>query len=141
MCKFYSSPADFGAKVSRGLTQLIKRHPSPGWIRTDESNPQQSLEVLQLREENKKLQENLLQLSGLTNISDGLAHGDDVYNASYWYETEQPKINKAGNRWVKGEDGWAIAPLTWDEILRLMAGHLIGDAKIRNVVSALNGEL
>ncbi|MDQ8023858.1 MAG: DUF4062 domain-containing protein [Moraxellaceae bacterium] len=31
-CKFWSSPEDLGGKVSRGLVQLRKRHPSPGWI-------------------------------------------------------------------------------------------------------------
>jgi len=31
-CKFWNSPEDLGGKVSRGLVQLRKRHPSPGWI-------------------------------------------------------------------------------------------------------------
>jgi hypothetical protein len=35
LCKFYSSPADLGAKVSRSLTQFRKQHPRPGWIRAD----------------------------------------------------------------------------------------------------------
>src|SRR5690349_3885804 len=35
LCKFYSSPSDLGAKVSRSITQLRKQHPQPGWVRAD----------------------------------------------------------------------------------------------------------
>lgn len=31
-CKFWTSREDLGGKVSRGLVQLRKRNPSPGWI-------------------------------------------------------------------------------------------------------------
>jgi len=31
LCKYWNSPADLGAKVSRSITQLIKHHPTQGW--------------------------------------------------------------------------------------------------------------
>jgi hypothetical protein len=33
LCKYYSTPADLGAKVSRSITQLIKHQPTLGWVR------------------------------------------------------------------------------------------------------------
>jgi 8-oxo-dGTP pyrophosphatase MutT (NUDIX family) len=36
LCKYYANPADLGSKVSRSITQLIKRHPALGWIKANE---------------------------------------------------------------------------------------------------------
>jgi 8-oxo-dGTP pyrophosphatase MutT (NUDIX family) len=33
LCKYYTTPTDLGAKVSRSITQLIKHEPSVGWVR------------------------------------------------------------------------------------------------------------
>lgn len=35
LCKYYSTPTDLGAKVSRSLTQLIKHYPAVGWVRAN----------------------------------------------------------------------------------------------------------
>ena len=34
LCKYWNSPSDLGAKVSRGITQLMKHHQAPGWVMT-----------------------------------------------------------------------------------------------------------
>lgn len=36
LCKYWTDSGDLAGKVSRGLTQLIKRHPAPGWVKASE---------------------------------------------------------------------------------------------------------
>jgi hypothetical protein len=36
MCKYWTSPAELGSVMSRSLIQMIKSHPSVGWIRGDQ---------------------------------------------------------------------------------------------------------
>ena len=50
LCKTWSSPAELGAVVSRSLTQLIKRNPRSGWVRSDRlASSEASEEILRLR--------------------------------------------------------------------------------------------
>jgi hypothetical protein len=57
LCKFYNSPSDLGAKVSRSMTQLKKQFPAIGWIRANVVNDNNySKEILRLRDENEALQ-------------------------------------------------------------------------------------
>ncbi|OJF91013.1 hypothetical protein AX761_05970 [Rhizobium sp. 58] len=49
LCKMWDSPTDLGAKVSRSLTQLIKREPAIGWIRGDQGGGALRLELAEAK--------------------------------------------------------------------------------------------
>lgn len=62
LCKYWSSPTDLGAKVSRSITQLIKHQPASGWIRADRIPEDSSARILELLNQIKDLQEKLRQV-------------------------------------------------------------------------------
>lgn len=49
MCKFWNSSSDLGAKVSRGLVQLMRVQPAIGWVRKAELTSLGETEILQLK--------------------------------------------------------------------------------------------
>lgn len=117
LCKYWEGPADLAAKISRGLTQLIKHEPSAGWIRADETNAGQELEILRLRAENKELRDRIKSISRTDVDPTSLASGSDVYELGFVCSIQQQRINKAGNKyWVQGEDIWHRIEITWDQI-------------------------
>lgn len=117
LCKYWEGPADLAAKISRGLTQLIKHEPSPGWIRADETNAGQELELLRLRDENRALRERIKAISRIEVDPETLADGADIYELQFVCDTQQQRTNKLGNKyWVKGEDIWNHIEITWDQI-------------------------
>ena len=58
MVKYWNSPTNLSGQVVLSLNQLFKTHKRIGWIRADEkSSAEQNKELLRLREENEKLEE------------------------------------------------------------------------------------
>jgi len=64
LCKYWSNPQDLAAKISRSLTQLIRRQPAVGWIKADQISHQQRDELIRLKQENIELKEKLRELTG-----------------------------------------------------------------------------
>jgi hypothetical protein len=116
LCKFYSSPADLGAKVSRSITQLKKQHPRPGWVRAEVlNNLASSDEVLQLKTENDELKQRILAY-GLEEpkTKELLASGKDEYEIEFLYAREA--LNPDTGRFKKVNDEWSSVFVSWDEI-------------------------
>lgn len=77
MVKYWENAPQLGSVVSRSLIQLIKTHPSTGWVRAD-NLPDESAaqEILRLRKEIDRLREEsdirvLQQPSGTENLAQG----------------------------------------------------------------------
>jgi hypothetical protein len=86
LCKFWDSPADLGAKVSRSVTQLVKRDPAIGWIRADQAARSNVEEILTLKNRILELERTLVDLQRLERDTQSgrgsgavLAQGDEEY--------------------------------------------------------------
>lgn len=125
LCKFYSSPADLGAKVSRSITQLKKQHPRSGWIRAEILDSLASSdEVLQLKKENDDLRARVAQygLEGPRDV-DHLSSGSDPVEVGFVYTREV--LNPETGRFRKqGEESGTIN-LTWDLIFKRLGPELL----------------
>lgn len=125
LCKFYSSPSDLGAKVSRSITQLKKQYPRPGWVRAELlDNVASSDEVLQLRRENDELQARIEQY-GLEapRALEYLSSGDDEVQLDFVFVREV--LNESTGRYRKHSEEWSSIKLSWNEIFRRVGPDLI----------------
>lgn len=128
LCKFYSSPADLGAKVSRSITQLKKQHPKPGWVRADVlEGLASSDEVLQLKKENEELKQRI-STYGLEapKGAELLASGEDPIEVAFVYTREI--LNPDTGRFRKGGEESGTTTLTWDQIFRKLGPELLADS-------------
>lgn len=114
LCKYYSSPADLGAKVSRSITQLKKQYPTPGWVRADVLESLASAdEVLALRKENDELRQRLTAY-GLEEpkAREMLASGTEKYKLEFVFVREAESADTG--RFRKVAEEWANVLLAWD---------------------------
>ena len=123
LCKYYSSPADLGAKVSRSITQLKKQYPAIGWIRADEiENYSNNEDYIKLAKENDILKTQLKEFDSIIakqNLK--LASGDEEITVSFCFvrKTKNPEPTKSN--WIKvGEEFIKIAT-TWNHLFRKVA--------------------
>lgn len=125
LCKFYTSPADLGAKVSRSITQLKKQYPTPGWVRASVLDSiVTSDEVLALRRENDDLK-NRLEAYGLEEpkARESLASGAEKYKLDFIFVREA--LSSDTNRFKKVGEEWSSALLTWDDMFARLGPDLL----------------
>lgn len=117
-CKFWSTPHDLGAKVSRSLIQLKKKHPSEGWVRGRYAADQKMLS--EIEEMRRRIAE--LELENLSNKNlppsnfEKLKNGKDTYRV-----VRDLKIDSKGN--IKDID---LEP-TWDTLFSYCGAALYGE--------------
>jgi DNA-binding HxlR family transcriptional regulator len=117
--KYWTSPSDLGSKVSRSITQLIKSHPAPGWIRASEAGEIAAPEVLRLREQIDRLEVELAKTAGQTpEGSAELAQGDDEFNLNFRMDFADEKGDDVWENiyWTEG---------TWNSIFKAIAPHML----------------
>lgn len=136
LCKDWSSPAELGAVVSRSLTQLIKRHSRPGWVRSDRlASSEASEEILRLRHVVDKKDEEIARLTIAQNAStEALAQGDDQVELSFYALLSNPRLPYA-----ERTSRFASQRIfTWDEVYKSFAPHLLTPMKISGIKSGIN---
>lgn len=79
LCKYWSSPQELGAVVSRSISQAKKNYPRTGWIRADSVSETSEKEVVMLYKKIEQLEKQLSETSALvsTKISN-LADDDEI---------------------------------------------------------------
>lgn len=78
LCKFWNTPQELGAVVSRSISQAKKNYPRTGWVRADSSGNTSEKEVLQLYKKIDQLEKELERLTQTTDIEiDNLADLND----------------------------------------------------------------
>jgi hypothetical protein len=125
LCKYYSSPTDLGAKVSRSLTQLRKQYPRPGWLRAEVlATLPSSDEVLRLKTENEEMRRRL-ESYGLEEPTsrDHLASGTDEYELDFVF-TISEKYEETGRYRITG-DQWEKVTISWDTIFALLGPDIL----------------
>ncbi len=137
LCKMWDSPTDLGAKVSRSLTQLIKREPAIGWIRGDQGGGALRLELAEARLEIEKLKSTLNEKWNGSN--EALAGGSDNLTIDYLVETSERRVGKNDKiYWVKGEEISYSPDFTWDEILEILGADLLLSCDENDICRMLN---
>jgi hypothetical protein len=127
LCKYWSSPTDLGAKVSRSITQLIKHQPAPGWIRADQIPEDHAQEVLNMKKHIEELEERLRQVGLEEPVGiEGLSKGKDKFSIDFSFETKKAKIGKSGTTyWTKGDEFDHSFDTNWDSLFSYLAPDLI----------------
>jgi hypothetical protein len=124
LCKHWENTYELGAVVSRSLTQLIKRHPRPGWIRADQAMSEEMAE--ELLRQNKQIRELQSKLEGsyATGLPDAsaLAQGSDTVSLTYSFTVQDRKKNWQDPAKEKKVTDTVFT--TWNEIFRFMSPYL-----------------
>jgi hypothetical protein len=133
--KYWSSAPDLGAKVSRSVSQLIKRHPAAGWIRAGGVSEASAPEILRLRKKIDELQAQLEQAGQQRPAgSEALAQGEDEFNLNF-----EVDFSDKNGRDVWESEYWQEA--TWNAIFGMVAPHLIDQATQKEMERALEAGL
>lgn len=130
-CKYWSTPAELGAVVSRSLVKLIKSKPAIGWVRAslvpDKSS---SEEILRLRDAIEELENKLATVSfeKPPNTED-LSQGDDKVILHYSFVAKytgdfDPKYD--------------THETTWNELFNLLGPYLLSESAESNLKKVLN---
>jgi hypothetical protein len=138
LCKYWSSPSDLGAKVSRSLTQLIKHNPAAGWVKADAVAYASSDELVRLRAENDRLSRELVRLTGESStISDEFL--GKILKVEFHCECEKRKEKTNGHKyWVSDGIEWITVEANWYGIINLIKHDLLIGAKERSIYDTLN---
>lgn len=117
-CKFWNSPEDLGGKVSRGLVQLRKRHPSLGWIPGKFAATESMLRELQeLRAKVAQFElEAALEIASPPGDIETLAQGEDPVSI-----TIKLKQDAAGTK----KETKLIC--TWDKLLSYFGPNMLAE--------------
>ncbi|SNX59081.1 protein of unknown function [Nitrosomonas ureae] len=140
LCKYFTSPADLGAKMSRSITQLIKHHPSPGWIRANQIPEDHSQEVLNMKKHIEELEKRLRQV-GLVEPAgtEKLSKGKDEFSVDFSFETKNAETAKNGAKyWKKDGEFDHTFKTSWDSLFTYLAPDLISPTSEYRVISRLN---
>lgn len=136
LCKQWSTPTELGAVVSRSLTQLIRRNPRPGWVRSDKlASSEASEEILRLHRLLDIKDEDIKRLNALQSASiDGLAHGSDKVELSFNVCLIDPTLSY----YERNSRFTSERIFTWDEVYKSFAPQLLTPVKINCIKSGIN---
>lgn len=136
LCKEWSSPAELGAVVSRSLTQLIKRNPRPGWVRSNQlASSEANEEILRLRQTIDKKDEELNRLNAARiAFIEALAQGNDQVELSFTVTLTDPTLPYA----ERHQRYSSSRIFTWDEVYKSFAPHLLTPSKLSGIKSGIN---
>ena len=137
LCKDWTSPAELGAVVSRSLTQLIKRSPRPGWVRSDRlATVEANEEILRLRQVIDKKDEEIARLTAMQSTTvEGLAQGNDQVKIGFHVSLTDRKVPHAERR---SQRQTLERIFTWDEVFKSFASHLLTQTRLREIKSGIN---
>lgn len=131
--KDYKNAEDLGGKVARGLSQLRKAHPRPGWVRGDEAmTPETRAEMAELKAEVERLkrvraEEAMPAEAGVLDTS--FQHGSDEVQLSWIFESGNPYNRK------RVEDS---STYTWDDIIKAIGPYMVDEASETQLRNAIN---
>lgn len=117
-CKFWTSPEDLGGKVSRGLVQLRKRNPSPGWIPGKFAANEtllRELQELRAKVAQFELEAALERASTPSNI-ESLSQGEDLI-----------PFDVSLKQNAKGEEKKTTLTCTWDTLLSYFGPNMLAE--------------
>ena len=137
MCRFWETPADLGAVVSRSLTQLIKSHPATGWVKADQVPSKSSVEeILRLRKMVEDLEAELerVKMEPPKGVGD-LAQGEEEYEVNFSFSAQ----NSSELLDFYSEELHASSfSASWNDLFAAVAPILIAEAPEGEMKNALD---
>lgn len=131
--KDYRNAEDLGGKVARGLSQLRKAHPRPGWVRGDQAmTPETRTEIAELRAEIERLKRVRAEEAtpqDATALDTSFQHGDDQVKVAWIYESG----NSFNRRHVE-----ETSTYTWDSIIKALGPFMVDEASESRLREAMN---
>lgn len=133
LCKFWSSPQELGAVVSRSISQTKKNYPRTGWVRADSILGTSEKEVVQLYKKIESLEQKLEESSRFVELNklniENLADGDDKITIS---------ANIKSGDWNDPKTERKHYELTWNQINYHLLPKLISPIRMTTFKTALN---
>lgn len=139
LCKFWTNKENLAGLVSRSMIQLVRSHPSVGWVRANQvSNEETLAKITQLYEENRELK-NLCEKTPTKKflIADKLLNVDfNIYNKG---ETRFA-VDNISILTTWGDLFMQIGPTLIEENIRFTIEELLCDIAIQEHFKKLNNE-
>lgn len=129
--KLYSTPAELGGVVSRGLIRLQKEFPRPGWVRGDLAmTAETAAQIAELRAEVAELRQREAEKHETESVPkiEGLASGEDRVFLEMKV-TGTSKDDQEVKPYLRQRYIWTLKySTTWNEILQHVGPPLIDEA-------------
>ncbi|MDK9707434.1 MAG: DUF4062 domain-containing protein [Desulforhopalus sp.] len=124
LCKFYDSPSDLGAKVSRSITQLKKQYPAEGWVKGKVLKELPSSEDLfKLKKENDNLKSQIAELEKkIDSKFENYSSGNDTVDIKFNFIRK--KLDPSTGGFKKIGDEIKFSRFTWDQIFYFVGGSI-----------------
>jgi hypothetical protein len=132
MTKHWTGAEDLGSKVSRGLINLIKANPRPGWVRGDQAmTPETRTEIAELRARIAQFEKREVENAATTasQIDESLAHGQEVIEVS---------AKRIGYYQGTRVDEVLDMDLTWDDVIELLGPSMLNEVSESSLRSTLD---
>lgn len=132
LCKKWDTAEGLGSVVSRSMIQMIKREPGIGWVRGDQlADDEAKNEILKLKSENEKLNEELFELSNKNNEEiSKLSQGDERIEIHFSFSATNP--NYRTTEWN------GVFTPSWNEIIANVFPVCIDEANERVIMNQFN---
>jgi len=123
LVKYWSSPQDLGAIVSRSMIKLIKDFPAIGWVKSDNITDENSAkEIIRLQKENEDLKTKLKHVATRPPVgTESFCQGDDIIAVTFTFNGEDDEHQRYNCT--------SLLELSWDEIFMSIAPDLIDEAR------------
>lgn len=141
MVREYSTSAELGGAVSRGLHKLQREFPRPGWVRGDLAmTPDTETKIAEMRAELAELRQAAAErhiVSAALPKIEGLASGEDAYELTLKIDGTSKKDKTAYSR---PSFIWTLRfETTWNEIIQQVGPSLMDEASEREISNSLEG--
>ena len=135
MTKEWSTPEDLGSKVTRGMVNLIKTNPRPGWVRgTEAMTPETRTEIAELRAQIAQQEKR--------EVEGSIASAAEI-NKSFAHGVEEMDI-EVTHRGVEGfqsfyEDG--SVTYSWNDVVEVIGPLMLDEAAEPRIRQALESDV
>lgn len=138
MCKSWNNADDLAGKVSLSLDFQIKNHPRIGWVKANKiASDEANSYIIKLREENKKLKEQIDFLSSTVPVgTECYMQGNDLFDIHYTIPIN-PSFSDDGERYCSVQKTWndiflsictiLLKPVTEEYILQYIERVLLAE--------------
>lgn len=133
LCKFWTTPQELGAVVSRSISQAKKNYPRVGWVRADSISQTSEKEVIQLYKKIEQLEKQLSENQKIshTDISN-LADNEDLFELY---------IDIDSGNWNSPKTERKSITLTWNKIAYYVLPKVFDPITETSLKSAINSFL
>lgn len=135
MTKDWKNAEDLGSKVTRGLINLIKTDPRPGWVRGDHAMTAETrAEIAELNAKIARFEKEELEgsVTASAQIDASFAHGQ---------ETVELSLKHKGFSFMQWEEEDGDLTYTWDEIIEVLGPFMIDEAPEPTLRATINNHM